>query len=412
MSDKRDNEPEVNKEEEAVPEERRAVHTDINSVRKNERSIRRMKRLIALLVVVLVGIAVYLTYPYWLPKLEGIFDKPASTIHNTADFEKGNFPIQPTEKTSNIFIVGNELMTADTHSLTFYDMNGKRLAPYAHGFSNPMTRVCGKRILVFDSGRYGFKMFNKKGEIYSKTTDDTILTGSLSENGTAAIVTDSEKYASTVLFYNKEGKLIYRYNSTARVTSATVNEDGKGAYVCTFSSVDGVIYSQVHQLDFSKDGEQLVSDNIQTLAIDCIANEAGDIVIAGDSGIYTVSPEGKLVSGCEHDGDLVTFMLSRKCSAVLTTGGSKDMSKLIIAQSGADDTEAYRTSDCPTSSKCVKVSDDRVLLLTTGEVYSYAFSGSLAATADIGREYINIGYYDGALFLAGKHGIDKIKFEM
>lgn len=401
-----------NKNKKEPAEERRAVHTDINSVRKNERSIRRMKRLIALLIVILVGIAVYLTYPYWLPQLEGIFDKPVSTVYNNGSFEKGNFPIQPAEKTTNIFAVGNELMTADTHSLTFYDANGKRISVYAHGFSNPVERVSGKRVLVFDNGRYGFKMFNKKGELYSKTTDDIILSGSLSENGTAAIITASDKYAATVLFYNKEGKLIYRYNSTSRIMSASVSENGKEAYVCTFSSMEGVIHSQVHRLDFDKDGEQMVSENIRTLAIDCITNDAGDIVIAGDTGLYTLSPEGKLVSSYEYDGELKGYVLGRGCSAALVSGSSKDSSKLIIARSGAADTEAYREVSCANTAKCVKIADERVMLLTTGSALSYAYSGSLAATAEIGREYINFEYLDGAVFLAGKRGIDKIKFEM
>lgn len=399
-----------NKKEPAA--ERRAVHTDIKTVRRNERSIRRMKRIIALLIVALVGIAVYLTYPYWLPKLEGIFDRPVSTVHNNGEFEQGNFPIEPAEKTTNISTVGSLLMTADTHSLTFYDANGGRLNAYALGFANPVERVSGKRVLVFDSGRYGFKMFTKKGEQYSKTTDDVILTGSLSENGTAAIITASDKYASSVLFFNKEGKMIYRYNSTARVTAANVTEDGKGAYVCTFSSIDGVIYSQIHRLDLSKDGEQMVSENIQTLAIDCIVNDAGDIVIAGDTGIYTVSPEGKLVSGCEYGGDLKGFALGRSCSAALVAGSSDNISRLVIAKSGADDTGAYREVECADSAKCIRLSGDRVLLLTSDEVLSYAYSGSLAANAEIGREYVNLDYLDGAVYLAGKHGIDKIKFEM
>ena len=64
------------------PEKKRAVHTDLNSVRKNERSIRNLKKILAVLIVVFVGLGIYVTYPKWLPKLEGIFDKPVSTITN------------------------------------------------------------------------------------------------------------------------------------------------------------------------------------------------------------------------------------------------------------------------------------------------------------------------------------------
>ncbi|SDA16251.1 hypothetical protein SAMN02910447_01117 [Ruminococcus sp. YE71] len=405
MSDEKKKKPDA-------PDKHHAVHTDINTVRRNERSIRRMKRLLALLMVILIGLAIYMTYPMWMPKLEGIFDKPVTTIHNDGKAEGGNFPIEPTEKTTNILALGNQLMTADAHSLTLYSSDGEKTDSFAHAFSKPVERVCGKRALVFDSGAYGFKLYSKKGEIYSKTTDDIILSGSLSENGTAAILTESSKYASLVLFYDKDGKLVYRYGCTSRVMAVSVTEDGKSAYVCTFCSQDGEIFSQVRRLDFSQDGEQMVSEDIRTLAIDCICNDAGDILVAGDTGLYTVSPEGKLVSSYEFDGTLSYAALGRGCSAAIVANATDNDSTLVIAASGAEDTEAFRTATIDSSVKKLSIADDRVLMLTDSKVLSYAFSGTLAAEADVGREYVNFIYADSAVYLAGKRGIDKIKFEM
>ena len=394
------------------PSKHRAVHTDINSVRRNERSIRRMKRLLALLIVVLIGLTIYMTYPMWLPKLEGIFDKPVTTIHNTGTTEGGNFPIEPTEKTTNIFAFNKMLMTADAHSLTLYNSDGERVDSFAHAFSTPVERVCGKRALVFDSGAYGFKLYGKKGEIYSKTTDDLILSGSLSEDGTAAILTESNKYASVVLFYDEDGKLIYRYGCTSRVMSASVTEDGKSAYITTFYSEGGEIFSQIRRLDFDKDGEQMISEKIRTLAVDCIANDVGDVLVVGDNGLYTISPEGNLVSSCEFDGTLSAVALGRGCSAVLVNNSTDNGTSLFLAAAGAEDTEAYRSIEVSGIVKKLSITDDRVMVLTNSNVYSYAFSGTLAAEAEVGREYVNFVYTDGAVYLAGKRGIDKIKFDM
>ena len=246
--------------------EQGAVHIDIKSVRRNERSIRVMKRLIAFLAVLLVGIGLYISYPYWLPKLEGIFDKPITTIDNTGKFEGGNFPISADEAALDVFTMKNYLVAADAHRLTIYDESGKRRSSYDHDFSSPVVRPTEKRALVFDFGSTGFKLYNKNGELYSKNAENDIMSAALGEDGTAAVLVTSDKYASTVLYYNKEGKLIYRYDSTKKVMAVYVTDDGRSSYVCTFSSEQGEIYSQVIRLDLKK-GMYIVKTNASTMKV-------------------------------------------------------------------------------------------------------------------------------------------------
>ena len=62
-------------EEKPAEPAHRAVHTDINEVRRNEHSIRVLKRIMAALIIVLIGLIVYITYPHWIASLEGIFDR-------------------------------------------------------------------------------------------------------------------------------------------------------------------------------------------------------------------------------------------------------------------------------------------------------------------------------------------------
>lgn len=391
---------------------KKAIHADIKSVRKSERKIRRAKRLVALLIVLFVGITIYATYPVWLPKLEGIFDKPVKTISNDGKTEKGNFPIEPDDPAARIYAVRNNLMTADAHNLIFYDENGKKKNSFAHEFSNPVVRAKGKRALVFDSGSKGFKLFNKGGEIYSKTAENTILTGSVGEDGTAAIITSSDKYPSAMRIYSKDGKLIYRYNCIQRIMAAAVDSDGRGCYVLTFTSENGEIFSQVRRLDFSKKGEQMVSDNLPCLAIDCVYNNAGHIVVSGDSGMYTVSKEGEIISSYEYEGELVDFALDEGCCAALVSGSTKNSGKLIIAQAEAKESESYRVIASDSTSGSVRINGDRVLMLGSRNVSAYTFTATLAATADLKREYTDFVYINSAVYLCGKHGIDKITFDM
>lgn len=389
-----------------------AVHIDIKTVRRNERSIRVMKRLIAFLIVLFLGIGIYLSYPYWLPKMEGLFDKPFSAKNNSGAAADGNFPISTEESNVDLFTIRSKLVAADSHCLTVYDENGKKLDSFDHDFSSPVIRNAGKRALVFDFGSNGFKLFGRNGEIYSKKAEGDIMTAALGEDGTAAVLVGSNKYASSVLYYNKEGNLIYRYDSAKKVMSAYVTPDGKSSYICTFSSDNGEIFSQVVRVDLGEDGEQMVSEEIECLGIGCVLGSDGNINVVGDSGIFVLSADGKLITSCGYDGDLVDFSLDEDCTAVILTGCENNSGKLVIAEAGAADGEVFRTVACDKSVKKVKVTDSRAIVLAGSGVVSYSFSGSEAGYAALEKEYYEFAYLNSALYLSGKHGIDKIDFEM
>ena len=391
---------------------RRAVHTDINEVRRNEHSIRVLKRVMAVLIVLLIGLVIYMTYPHWIAKLEGIFDRPARTASNDGSTEEGNFPLEPDNAAMGVYTVKNDLLTADAHTLTFYDMSGNRKASYSHSFSKPVVKTAGKRVLVFDNGAYGFKLYKKGGESFSKTVDDTILTGAVCETGSSVIVTASNKYAASAKFFNKDGKPIYNYDCTARIMAASLTPDGNSCYICTFYSGDGELRSQIRRVDLDKSGEQMISEEIPSLAINCMVNDSGDIMVVCDTAFYILGPDGKLRSEYKYDGELVSYDLSTAGAAVLLKGSSQNNGKLMIAQSGAAGSAEFRELSSESAVKVVKVAGDRVMLLTSDKAYAFDMMGNLTATADIGREYSNFTYIDQALYLLGKHGIDKIKFTM
>lgn len=394
------------------PEKKRAVHTDLNSVRKNERSIRNLKKILAVLIVVFVGLGIYVTYPKWLPKLEGIFDKPVSTITNDGELEDGNFPLEQDDASVKIYAVKNSLLAAESHTLTFYDENGKERGSYNHAFSTPVARVSGKRVLVFDSGKTDFKIYNKGGEVYSKSAENDILTASLGEDGTAAVLVSSEKYPTTLLIYDSEGKLIYRYNCTHRIMSAAVDPDGSGCYVTTFASENGEVYSQVRRIDFDSSDEKMISEKLNCLALDCVENSAGNITVVGDSAIYTLDGDGKVISSAAYDGDLTAYAMDEDCTAVSLSGTVKNSGKLIIAQADAKSDESYRVISDTEDVSALEITDKRIIMISPTQALAYTFNGTLAAKATLTREYYGCTYINSGLYLISKHGIDKMAFKM
>ena len=395
------------------PSKSKAVHTDLNKARKNERSIRQLKRTLAVLIVLLVGLGIFITYPYWLPKLEGIFDKPIATIKNDGKTEGGNFPIElESEAIADMFAVKNNLLVSDAHELTFYYENGRERSSFDHDFSNPVTKISGKYALVFDNGSDGFKLYTKSGEEYSKTAENTILTGSVGEDGTVVMITASEKYASALAAYDDDGNLIYRFNCTQRIMSATVKSNGGGCYICAFSSEDGDIYSQVHEVDFDSEEEKCVSEKLSCIAIECVRNKAGNISVVGDTMMYVLNSKGEIVSSLEYPDTLSSYSLTEDGVSLLLSGGTRNVDTLLVANSDSQAKAAYHEVAVTENVKSMKIYDDRVILLTANQVQAYAFSGTLAATAKTEKDYGGFVYFGSGLYMQSRRNIDKILFEM
>jgi hypothetical protein len=194
--------------------------------------------------------------------------------------------------------------------------------------------------------------------------------------------------------------------------AVTLNPEGTSCYICTFYSGNGELHSQVRRIDLDKKGEQMISEEIPSLAIGCRVNDAGDIMVVSDTDFYILSPDGKLRSEYNYDGDLISYDLGHAGASVLLSGGSKNTGMLMIAKAGATGSTEFRELTLDSAVKLVKTTNDRVILLSSDKAFSFDFMGNMTATAAIGREYSNFTYIEQALYLLGKHGVDKIKFTM
>ena len=153
----------------------------------------------------------------------------------------------------------------------------------------------------------------------------------------------------------------------------------------------------------------MVSDDIPCLAIDCVLTDSGKLVVSGDNGLYILSKKGKLVSQYEYDGELTDAVLSPQGAAAVVSGNTKGSDKMVML---GTDSDGFKEVDCESNSHDVQIYDGRAILLNSGKVSAYSFDGTLAATAELEKEYTRIVYLNSALYLNGKHGIDKIKFDM
>ena len=386
--------------------------TDIRAARKKEKSRKRMKKIIILGVVAVFAASVYATKDIWVPKLEGILDRPHDTIINDGKTLEGNFPIEFDENSVNtISYIDNLILRVDDNHIELYDENGNKTTTFSHNYEDPIVRVEGKRMLVYDNGGNNFEVLNKKNQVYEKTVDQQILLAAIAKNSNVAVVTQTEKYASVLTVYDSNGSEIYNWSSNMRVLNVSFTNDGSGCYISTFDSQNGEMQSKIHYISFDSTQEVMQSETLDTLALDVCLNDNDNYWVVGDTKFYKLDNEGKILLEYEYTIELVDYAISDNCAAVVFNGVQRKTGSLAVFSSDSTqstpDNVLYTDGGYP---KKLKISSNKIILLKENEIEAYDDSGNLLATAAVSSEYVDFTFLNENVYFLGYREINKISF--
>ncbi|MBP3706922.1 MAG: hypothetical protein J6J13_06740 [Clostridia bacterium] len=162
-------------------------------------------------------------------------------------------------KTLNAVSKGSYYYVLTDTDISAFSNSGKEVYTYSHGYSNPVMATSSTRAMVYDQNGTSLKIFNLKEQTNSLTTKKAIICAAISRNGSYAVVTQSDEYASTVTVYNRKDKKIYEWNSAKdKVNSIAINSSGDKIAVSTANAYNGSHISNVYVLNF-KDGKEYSS---------------------------------------------------------------------------------------------------------------------------------------------------------
>lgn len=386
--------------------------TDIRQARKREKRKKYVKKSIVAGIIAVFGLSVYFTRGVWVPKLEGILDKPHATIVNDGETQKGNFPIEVDEDSDTLLTeFGNYLISVDKNHILMYDENGAEAGSFSHMYASPAVNVSSKRVLVYDVGGNSFQVLTRKKEVYSKKLDKSILMAKIADNGNAIVASQSDKYECTITVYDSNGSEIYSWES-GRVLNFTFTDDGAGCYVSTFSSGGGDIKSVIYQLDFSKESPVMKSEPLTTLALDvCKANDKCFWVV-GDNRFYKLGPDGKVLMDYEYLGQLEGYAIGEKGAAVAYKGVTRNGSNIVFFKSSSEDNKPHKIVNTDNGSpKKFKYVNGVLTLLKNDTMEAYDVSGNLLATAAVSSDYTDFVLINQNAYFMSKNAINKIEFK-
>lgn len=389
-----------------------ATVTDIRVERKKRRNLKHVKRLVIIGIIAAIGLGIYISSKYWIPKLEGILDEPHETIVNDGKAEGGNFPLKVAQSNITSITQCNDIMvTLDVNRVVFYKSSGEQLKTIAHNYSAPVIDVCEKKIVAYDNAGRSFQVMNKKGEVYTKKTDSPILLAKIGPGGYVGVVTQTEKYSAYVTFYDETGSEIYNWASGRRVTDLCFTDDGKGCCISTINSSGGKIDSTVYSVDF-KDKEPLMTAELN----DCVALRAmkmknGDHWVVCDDRFIKLDEDGKVLASYAFKGELVSFAMTDRYAAVYTCSVVGTHGTLTVFDCENDKDGANAEIDIQGKPKKVQISDSDIIAFSSKTVECYDAKGNLLSTVNVSDNYVDCVYANKAVYLLGYRDINKMKFD-
>ncbi len=197
--------------------------------------------------IVAILLVVFGVFELALPM--GVFE---SISHTASLLGTGSYPIElDSTQTINTVNHGSHYYVLTNSQLFGFSASGKKLFSYAHGLENPILKTADTRALLFEQNSNKAYVFTASGLKNTIETEKSIITANISDSGNYALVLHSDKYASAVSVFNKQGKKLYEWFSAENiVNNVAVSPSGKKIAVSAFNATGGKYKSVVSVLNF------------------------------------------------------------------------------------------------------------------------------------------------------------------
>lgn len=386
-----------------------SFETDMRKLRRKRKTKRTIKNLLFIFSVILVAGIIYITQDKWIGYLDGILERAQpNASFGEASIASGNYPIDISKKTNTEIgtIHNGWSLFADTEFYV-YDHSGDISFSVQASYSNPIITSAEKRTLIYDLGGYNFMVCSSKKQVFSKKLTDQILLGAVGEDGSVAIVTSTDKYASYLTVYDRNGSETFHWADGNMITAVALNSSGKGCLVSSSYAMEGDYNSCVTMLDFSSTEVKLKTSPVKSLAFALGYCDNDRFWLLADDALYRFSLDGEVTLKREFDFDLVSYSLSGSTCALVFENVGVNSTNILIATAFHDDVTQLVADD---NVNHIHVSRDTVYYNTDSKLYALSSKGESLATTELDEKYRSFAVLNDSVYLLGYRHIQRLDF--
>ena len=355
-------------------------------------------------VLVAVFLFVYLLSSIGIIPFDALSARFSSFIKQDGD----NFPIQVnTDSTINTKIIGDNILILTTENFSVYSCSGKLVYTQPHSFATPALSVNGDKAVVFDRGKTGYMLINKKKVVFTGEAPGNLICAEYGSAGNYALGTIGDNSTSTLTVYSATNKVDFQWNCAYEyITSIALASNGKFAGVATLGAENGEVFTAVKYFGFNYN-EPINSQILKnTSALNLEFTAVNTLTLFSDTGVYTIekkSEEPAVVSEY-YSKEFNSFDYSSEGKYIVTLARYGSANNFLISvYSPKGKEKAVIEADYNINS--VVMSDKYIFALAEKHIMVYNLNGRKISQIDIKGEAKSLISTDKYLFV---NSLDKI----
>ncbi len=369
---------------------------NLEDYRKQKKQQSRRKRWIVIVCILLAaaliaGIAAIL---------------PAGTISRLFDGGDSHFPVSLTgEQPTDVCMMENGFVVLSKSSLTLYHMDGTVRTEQFHGYTNPVICEQNGVLLLYDRGGTSFFTMNSSGDISEQKTDFSVLCGQIAKDGSVAIATTHDQYASYVQVYDNKLTLKYWFGAASDTfSSLAFSSDSRYLSACAIDTSEGLFCADIYQLDTQTESDATVQTVLDLLPLSITYLDTQTIAVVGKDAVAVIE-NGKEPVRYEYEGELTQMSCELPGVVTVVTEVQKNgISSITTIGKEGTATASVEIEDTPVD---LDISKNQLVFLGNEAVYLLNNQLNITKEFPLDHSVEKIASSDAAMILLGGEVIQK-----
>ncbi|MEG1953906.1 MAG: DUF5711 family protein [Hydrogenoanaerobacterium sp.] len=385
-----------------------AEPSDIEKIRKKRRRKALLGRILLLFLLTFLGVGIY-----------ALKDEVSATgITNffqdiAVSSGKGSgYPLEfAGDQMRGTYAVGKNLAVLTDSNLYFYNETGKEIRSLQHKYSNPVVRINGSRVLVYDMGGKKLRVESLSRTQVQKELDFPIYAGDISSRGDVAVATGAQRRLAEMTVYDHmlSEPAKYKFKSAENyITDIKFSAAGREIAVAAVNVSDGELASSV--LIFKlKEEEPICEKKLMGELIHTVKAARDGFCVVTDSRSLVLSYSGEQKGEYSYNyRALSSFDYNAAGCTALLFGDYRESKNGQLVLLSADGAELW-SKEVSANARLLRIGSDRVSIVVDGELQSYDLGGVLADKKSLDKEAFALQPVGGSLYIITPDSIEKIE---
>ncbi len=290
-------------------------------------------------------------------------------------------PVKPAKKSdqptaldsasnAKFVVMGTDILCVNETRYRAFDKKGKLLWEIPIQMEDPQVTVKGEYVLINETGAKKIMLYKGKKEIFSATTEGNIITCDLSDAGDVAAVTEKEYFKGQVVVFNKNGKVIFAWDSGSyNILDAAISKDRNVAV----SFLDTDVGADSFITCFGVDGkEKYKTETFSNTIIFDLEYCGKNLNAVSESRVLGISDKGKIAWEYDFTGKRLSNYQIAKNGSKMLLFESDGTGEIVCVSAGGRAYEPIKTESMP---EVISIRSDRIAYNSGRDVVICSFKG-------------------------------------